>query len=72
MESSRYISHGLNLIVNQLWEIIRTFQDKQGGVVRITKAKMKGNSHEIPLTKSQIKRVTKAKNGWNLFLSSSQ
>ena len=72
MASSRYISHGLNLTDNQLEKIIRASQNKQGVVVRITKDNLNGNLHKIPLTKTQINRITKAKNGLNLFLSSSQ
>ena len=72
MTSSRYISHGLNLTDNQLEKIIRASQNKQGVVVRITKDNLNGNLHKIPLTKTQINRITKAKNGLNLFLSSSQ
>ena len=72
MASSRYISHGLNLTDNQLEKIIRASQNKQGVVVRITKDNLNGNSHKIPLTKTQINRITKSKNGFNLFLSSSQ
>ena len=72
MASSRYISHGLNLTDNQLEKIIRASQNKQGVVVRITKDNLNGNLHKIPLTRTQINRITKAKNGLNLFLSSSQ
>ena len=72
MASSRYISHGLNLTDNQLEKIIRASQNKQGVVVRINKDNLNGNLHKIPLTQTQINRITKAKNGLNLFLSSSQ
>ena len=72
MASSRYISHGLNLTDNQLEKIIRASQNKQGVVVRITRDNLNGNLHKIPLTKTQINRITKAKNGLNLSLSSSQ
>ena len=72
MASSRYIPHGLNLTDNQLEKIIRASQNEQGVVVRITKDNLNGNLHKIPLTKTQINRITKAKNGLNLLLSSSQ
>ena len=72
MASSRYISHGLNLTDNQLEKIIRASRNKQGVVVRINKDNLNGNLHKIPLTKTQINRITKAKNGLKLFLSSSQ
>ena len=72
MVGSRYISHGLNLTDNQLEKIIKASQNKQGVVVRITRDNMNGNLHEIPLTKTQINRITNAKNGLNLSLSSSQ
>ena len=67
MESSRYISHGLNLPDNQLEKIIRASQNEQGVVVRITKNNPNGNLHKLPLTQTQINRITKAKNGMNLF-----
>ena len=72
MASSRYIPHGLNSTDNQPEKVIRTSQNKQGVVVRITKDNLNGNSHKIPLTKTQINRITKARNGLNLSLSSSQ
>ena len=72
MASSRYISRGLNLTDNQLEKIISAAQNKQGVVVRITKNNLNGNSHKILLTKTQIKRITRAKNGLNLFLFYSQ
>ena len=72
MVISRYISHGLNLTDNQLEKIIRASQNKQGLVVRITKNNLNGNIHKIPPTKTQINRITKAKNGFNLSQSSSQ
>ena len=72
MASSRYISHGLNLTNNQLEKIIRASQNKQGVAVRITKDNLNGNLHKIPLTKTQINRITEAKNALNLSLSSSQ
>ena len=72
MASSKYISRGLNLTDNHLEKIIRASQNKQGVVVRITKDNLNGNSHKIPLTKIQINRIAKAKNGMNLSLSSSQ
>ena len=72
MASSRYISHGLNLTDNQLEKIIRASQNEQGVIVRITKNNPIGNLHKIPLTQTQINRINKAKNGLNLFLSSSK
>ena len=61
MASSRYISHSLNLTDNQLEKIIRASQNKQGVVVRINN--LNENMHKIPLTKTQINRITKAKAG---------
>ena len=72
MASSRYISYGLNLTDNQFEKIIGASQNKQGVVVRITEDNLNGNSYKIPLTKTQINRINEAKNGSNLFLSSSQ
>ena len=67
MASSRYISHGLNLTDNQLEKIIRASQNKQGVVVRITKDNLNGNPHKIPLTRTQINRITKTKKRFESF-----
>ena len=56
----KYISHGLNLTDNQLEKIIRASKNNQGVVVQITKDNLNGNSHKIPLTKTQINKITKA------------
>ena len=72
MASSRYISHGLNLSDGQLEKIIRASQNNESAVVRISKDNLNGNMHKIPLTKTQVKRITRAKNGFNLSLSSAQ
>ena len=72
MASSRYISHGLNSSDGQLEKIIRASQNDESAVVRISKDNLNGNMHKIPLTKTQVKRITRAKNGFNLSLSSAQ
>ena len=72
MASSRYISHGLNLSDGQLEKIIRASQNDESVVVRISKDNLTGNMHKIPLTKTQVKRIARAKNGFNLSLSSAQ
>ena len=72
MASSKYILHGLNLTDGQLEKIIRASQNHESAVVRITKDNLNGNIHKIPLTKTQVKRISRAKNGFNLSLSSAQ
>ena len=72
MASSKYILHGLNLTDGQLEKIIRASQNHESVVVRITKDNLNGNVHKIPLTKTQVKRIARAKNGFNLSLSSAQ
>ena len=72
MASSRYISHGLNLTEGQLEKIIRASQNQESVVVRISKDNLNGNVHKIPLTNTQVKRIARAKNGFNLTLSSTQ
>ena len=72
MASSRNVLHGLNSTDNQLEKIIRASQNKQGVVVRITEDYLNGNSHKISLIKTQNNRMNKAKNGFDLFLFSSQ
>ena len=72
MASSKYLLHGLNLTDGQLEKIIRASQNDESAVVRISKDNLNGNMHKIPLTKTQVKRITRAKNGFNLSLSSAQ
>ena len=72
MASSKYVLHGLNLTDGQLEKIIRASQNDESAVVRISKDNLNGNIHKIPLTKTQVKRITRAKNGFNLSLSSAQ
>ena len=72
MASSKYVLHGLNLTDGQLEKIIRASQNDESAVVRISKDNLNGNMHKIPLTKTQVKRITRAKNGFNLSLSSAQ
>ena len=72
MATSKYIQHGLNLTDGQLEKIIRASQNDESVVVRISKDNLNGNMHKIPLTKTQVKRITRAKNGFNLSLSSAQ
>ena len=72
LASSKYILHGLDLTDGQLEKIIRASQNNESVVVRISKDNLNGNVHKIPLTKTQVKRITRAKNGFNLSLSSAQ
>ena len=72
MANSKYLLHGLNLTDGQLEKIIRASQNDESVVVRISKDNLNGNMHKIPFTKTQVKRITRAKNGFNLSLSSAQ
>ena len=72
MASSKYILHGLNLTDGQLEKIIRASQNHESVVARISKDNLNGNLHKIPQTQTQVKRITRAKNGFNLSLSSAQ
>ena len=72
MASLKYILHGLNLTDGQSEKIIRASQNHESAVVRISKDNLNGNIHKIPLTHTQVKRITSAKNGFNLSLSSAQ
>ena len=72
MASSKYVLHGLNLTDGQLEKIIKASQNQESAVVRISKDNLNGNIHKIPLTKTQVKRITRAKNGFNLSLFSAQ
>ena len=72
MASSNYILHGLNLTDGQLEKIIKASQNNESVVVRISKDNLNGNMHKIPLTQTQVKRITRAENDFNLSLSSAQ
>ena len=72
MASSKYLLHGLNLTEGQLEKIIRASLNDELAVVRISKDNLNENMHKIPLTKTQVKRITRAENGFNLSLSSAQ
>ena len=72
MTSSKYIQHGLNLTDGQLEKIIKASQNHESVVVRISKDNLNGNVHKIPLTETQVKRIVRAKNGFNLALSAAQ
>ena len=72
MANSKYILHGLNLTDGQLEKIIRASQNHESVVVRTFKDNLNGNNHKIPLTKTQVERITRTKNGFNLPLSSAQ
>ena len=72
MASSKYILHGLNLTDGQLKKIIRASQNHESAVVRISKDNINGTIHKILLTMTQVKRISSAKNGFNLSLSSAQ
>ena len=72
MTVSKYIVHGLNLTDVQLEKIIKASQNNESVVVRISKDNLNGTMHKIPLTQTQVKRITRAKNGFNLSLSSAQ
>ena len=67
MASSKYILHGLNLTDGQLEKIIRASQNHESVVVRITKNILNGNNHKIPLTKTQVKRITRSKEWFQSF-----
>ena len=72
MASTNYINYGLNLTKNQLEKIKKAYENHEGVVLRIAKDNGKSDVHKIPLTKRQINKINKTKNGMILFLSSTQ
>ena len=72
MASLKYILQGLNLTDGQLEKRIRASQNHESVVVRIAKDILNGNILKIPSTKTQVKKDTRARNGFYLSLSSAQ
>ena len=72
MAGTNYIDYDLNLTNNQLQKIKKAFENHEGVVLRISKDNQNDDVHKIPLTKRQINKINKAKNGMILSLSSKQ
>ena len=71
MESSRYESFGVNLSKAQAKKIINASEKRTGVRIRLSKNNSVG-AHKLPLTKTQINRITKSKTGVDLNLSAAQ
>jgi hypothetical protein len=66
-----YFMHGLTLNNSQIKKIIRAATKHSPVTIRLSKNNFNG-SHNLPLTKTQINRINKAKNGLHLKLSYAQ
>ena len=62
----------MNLTNNQSEKIKKASENHEGVVLRISKDNRNSDVHKIHLTKSQINKINKAKNGMILTLSSTQ
>src|SRR6266581_3696945 len=71
MESSRYESFGVNLSKAQAKKIINASEKRTGVRIRLSKNNSVG-AHKLPLTKTQINRITRSKTGVDLNLSAAQ
>ena len=68
---TEYYKHGLSLNNNQITKIVRAANNHSSTTIRLSKNDLHGN-HKLPLTKTQINRINKAKTGLNLTLSYEQ
>ncbi len=71
MENTRYENFGVNLSTAQAKKIINASKKQAGVRIRLSKNNLVG-SHKLPLTKTQINRLTKSKTGVDLNLSAAQ
>lgn len=68
---TEYHLHGLSLTNDQIKKIISSANKRASVTIKLTKNNLNG-SHKVPLTKSQINRISKTKTGLNLTLSYAQ
>lgn len=68
---ANYILHGLSLTDGQLQKIIRSANKHESATIRLVPKNFTGN-HKLPLTKTQINKLNRAKTGVNLTLSYAQ
>src|SRR5881628_1425728 len=71
MENTRYENFGVNLSKAQAKKIINASKKHAGVIIRLSKNNLVG-SHKLPLTKTQINRLTKSNTGLDLNLSAAQ
>jgi hypothetical protein len=67
----KYEYFGVNLSISQAKKVANAMKKQVGVTIRLTKNKLHGD-HKLPLTKTQINRINKSKNGLNLNLSAAQ
>lgn len=68
---TEYYLHGLSLTGGQIKKIISSANKQSSVTIRLSQNNLSG-SHKLPLTKSQINRISKSKTGLNLTLSYAQ
>lgn len=66
-----YSLHGLSLTDGQLQKIIKSANKHESVTIRLVPKNFTGN-HKLPLTKTQINKLNRAKTGVNLTLSYAQ
>ena len=65
---AKYNLHSLSLNDGQLQKIIRSANKHESVTIRLVPKNFTGN-HTLPLTKTQMNQLNRAKNGVNLTLS---
>ena len=66
-----YQNYGLKLTPTQAKKIMTAHKNKTGSTIRLSKSSLKGD-FKLPLTQTQINKITKAKTGVQLKLSEAQ
>src|SRR5271163_530910 len=68
---TEYHDYGVNLSKGQEKKIYNAYKKGTGVIIRLTKLNLQGE-HKLPLTKTQINKIKKAKNGVQLNWSETQ
>jgi len=71
MDNTRYENFGVNLSKAQIKKLDIAHKKRVGVTIRLSKKNLFGD-HKLPLTKTQINRINKAKAGLDLNLSAAQ
>ncbi len=68
---TEYQKYGVNLSTEQIKKIKSAYDKGTNVTIRVSKENLRGD-HKLPLTKTQINKIKKAKNGIQLNLSETQ
>src|SRR5262249_45353692 len=69
---TEYIQHGMNLSSGQAHKIYNALKNNEGVTIKLSKSDLNGKYKFLPLTKSQMNRISKRNAGFQLKLSAAQ